>query len=160
MEFVLNVMVVIWPEEHLSIWVKLLVLLRLNPLESREHSLTMRTFHIGGAAQLAVEQSSIEASVEGTIVIKNRSVVKNSKGENIVMSRYSEVCIMDAAHQERARYKLPYGARLLVDDGAHVKPGDKLSRLGSIYPPIISEVSGIVHYVDLVEGLSMRESRG
>src|SRR5437588_3180443 len=57
--------------------------------------LTMRTFHIGGAAQLAVEQSSIEASVEGTIFIKNRSVVKNGSGDNIVMSRYSELCIMD-----------------------------------------------------------------
>lgn len=120
--------------------------------------LTMRTFHIGGAAQLAVEQSSIEASVEGTIEIKNRSLVKNGKGENIVMSRYSEVCIMDAAHQERAQYKLPYGARLLVEEGAHVKPGDKLADWDPYTLPIISEVSGTVHYVDLVERLSMREA--
>ncbi len=120
--------------------------------------LTMRTFHIGGAAQLAVEQSSIEASVEGTVLIKNRSVVKNGKGENIVMSRYSEMCIMDATHQERARYKLPYGSRLLVDDGSHVKPGDKLADWDPYTLPIISEVGGIVHYVDLVEGLSIRES--
>ena len=120
--------------------------------------LTMRTFHIGGAAQLAVEQSSVEASVEGKILIKNRSVVANSKGENIVMSRYSEVSIQDSTHQERARYKLPYGARLLVDDGAHVKPGDKLADWDPYTLPIISEVTGIVHYVDLAEGLSMRES--
>jgi len=120
--------------------------------------LTMRTFHIGGAAQLAVEQSSVEASVEGTILIKNRSLVKNSKGNNIVMSRYSEVCIMDGIGQERARYKLPYGSRLLVDDGNHVKPGDKMAEWDPYTLPIISEVSGMVHYVDLVDGLSMREA--
>ena len=120
--------------------------------------LTMRTFHIGGAAQLAVEQSSIEASVEGTIFIKNRSVVKNSKGENIVMSRYSEICIMDSLNQERATYKPPYGARLLVDDGATVKLGDKLADWDPYTLPIISEVSGVVHYADLAEGLSMREA--
>ncbi|HUX78628.1 MAG TPA: DNA-directed RNA polymerase subunit beta' [Alphaproteobacteria bacterium] len=120
--------------------------------------LTMRTFHIGGAAQLAVEKSSIEASVEGSIIIKNRSVVKNSKGEHIVMSRYSEVAIMDAVNFERARYKLPYGSRLIVDDGDKVKLGDKLADWDPYTLPIVSEVSGIVHYVDLVEGLSIRES--
>jgi DNA-directed RNA polymerase subunit beta' len=120
--------------------------------------LTMRTFHIGGAAQVAVEQSSIEASVEGTILIKNRSIVKNSAGENIVMSRYSELCIMDAANQERANYKLQYGSRVLVDDGAQVKPGDKLADWDPYTLPVISEVSGIVHYVDLVEGISVRET--
>ncbi|MBI2707582.1 MAG: DNA-directed RNA polymerase subunit beta' [Proteobacteria bacterium] len=120
--------------------------------------LTMRTFHIGGAAQLAVEQSSIEATAGGDVFIKNRSVVKNGKGENIVMSRYSEICLMDELGQEKARYKLPYGARLLVDDGIQVKLGDKLADWDPYTLPIISEVSGIVHYVDLVEGLSMREA--
>lgn len=120
--------------------------------------LTMRTFHIGGAAQLAVEQSSIEASLEGTIFIKNRSVVQNSKGEQIVMGRYSEVCIMDQLNQERAAYKLPYGARLLVDDGAKVTLGTKLADWDPYTLPVISEVSGVVHYVDLTEGLSMREA--
>lgn len=120
--------------------------------------LTMRTFHIGGAAQLAVEQSSIEASLEGTIFIRNRSVVQNSKGERIVMSRYSEVCIMDQANQERAAYKLPYGSRLLFDDGDQVKLGDKLADWDPYTLPVISEVDGIVHYVDLAEGLSMREA--
>ncbi|MBP6952540.1 MAG: DNA-directed RNA polymerase subunit beta' [Alphaproteobacteria bacterium] len=120
--------------------------------------LTMRTFHIGGAAQLAVEQSSIEAFVEGTIAIKNSSVVKNSNGDNIVMSRYSELCIMDTAKQERARYKLAYGSRLLVDEGEQVKLGQKLVDWDPYTLPIISEVSGTVHYVDLVESLSIRES--
>ncbi len=120
--------------------------------------LTMRTFHIGGAAQLAVEQSSVEASVEGSILIKNRSVVKNSAGENIVMSRYSEMSILDKNSLERASYKLPYGARLLVDDGEKVKPGHKLADWDPYTLPIISEVGGVVHYVDLVESLSIREA--
>ncbi len=120
--------------------------------------LTMRTFHIGGAAQLAVEQSSIEAFVEGDVLIKNRSVVKNSKGEAIVMSRYSELCLLDSVGQERASYKLPYGSHLLVDDGLHVKPGDKLAEWDPYTLPVISEVNGIVHYMDLVDGVSMREA--
>lgn len=120
--------------------------------------LTMRTFHIGGAAQVAVEQSSIEVSMEGTIQIRNRSVVKNSAGEDIVMSRYSELCLMDAAHQERASYKLPYGSRLLVKEGETVKPGDKLADWDPYTLPVISEVGGVVHYVDLVEGLSVKEA--
>src|SRR3990167_3773054 len=120
--------------------------------------LTMRTFHIGGAAQVAVEQSSIEVSMEGTIHVKNRSVVKNSVGENIVMSRYSELCLVDAANQERASYKLPYGSRLLVEEGTIVKPGDKLADWDPYTLPVISEVGGVIHYVDLVEGLSVREA--
>ena len=120
--------------------------------------LTMRTFHIGGAAQLAVEQSSIEAFVEGDVFIKNRSVVKNGKGDPIVMSRYSELCLLDSTGQERASYKLPYGARLLVDDGIHVKLGDKLAEWDPYTLPQIADVDGIVHYVDLVDGVSMREA--
>ncbi len=120
--------------------------------------LTMRNFHIGGVAQIAVEQSSVEATVEGTIFIKNRSVVKNGKGENIIMSRYSEISIMSETGQERASYKLPYGARLLADDGLTVKPGDKIADWDPYTLPVMSEVSGIVHYVDLVEGVSLREA--
>ncbi len=120
--------------------------------------LTMRTFHIGGAAQLAVEQSSVETTVEGKILVKNRSAVKNGKGELIVMSRYSEVCILDEMNQERARYKLPYGSRLLVDDGMHAKPGDRLAEWDPYTLPIISEVTGIIHYLDLTEGVSLREA--
>lgn len=120
--------------------------------------LTMRTFHIGGAAQLAVEQSNIEATVEGQVVIKNRSAIKNGKDELIVMSRYSELTLVDDSGQEKARYKLPYGARLLVDDGITVKSGDRLAEWDPYTLPVISEVSGMVHYVDLTEGVSMREA--
>lgn len=74
------------------------------------------------------------------------------------MSRYSELCIMDGLNQERARYKLPYGSRLLVDDGDKVKQSQKLAEWDPYTIPIISEVGGLVHYVDLTEGLSMRET--
>lgn len=120
--------------------------------------LTMRTFHIGGAAQLSVEQSIIEASVEGNVIIKNRNVVKNGKGELIVMSRYSELVITDEPGQEKARYKLPYGAQLYTDEGQKVKQGQKLAEWDPYTLPIITEVSGVVHYVDVVEGISMREA--
>ncbi len=120
--------------------------------------LTMRTFHLGGAAQRAVEQSSIEASHQGKILIKNRSTVKDSKKNLVVMSRYSELTIVDEAGQEKALHKLPYGATLLFDDGDKVKPGDKLAEWDPYTMPIITERAGVIHYVDLVEGVSIRES--
>jgi len=120
--------------------------------------LTMRTFHSGGAAQRAIEESTITASYDGKIVIRNRSLVKNGKGENTVMSRYSELTIVDDAGQERERHKLPYGAILVVDENDTVKAGQKLAEWDPYTLPIITEVDGILHFVDLVDGVSMREA--
>jgi DNA-directed RNA polymerase subunit beta' len=119
--------------------------------------LTMRTFHIGGAAQRGAEQSSVEASHDATIEIKNRNVVKNSEGVSIVMGRNLEVLLVDEGGRERSRYRVPYGARLVVDDGAQVSKGQKLAEWDPYTIPIITEKEGIVNFVDLVEGLSMRE---
>ena len=88
--------------------------------------LTMRTFHIGGAAQVA-GQSKIEASYDGKIKIVNRNIVKNSDGELIAMGRNMQVVITDNKGQERATYRITYGARLKVDEGATVKRGDRLA---------------------------------
>ena len=88
--------------------------------------LTMRTFHIGGAAQVA-GQSKIEASYDGKIKIVNRNIVKNSDGELIAMGRNMQVVITDNKGQERATYRIIYGARLKVDEGATVKRGDRLA---------------------------------
>src|SRR5450631_2173094 len=88
--------------------------------------LTMRTFHIGGAAQIA-EQSFIESSFEGTIKIRNREVVKNSNGENIVMIRNLAVLILDQDGTERASHRIPFGARLKVDDGDKVGRGQRMA---------------------------------
>jgi DNA-directed RNA polymerase subunit beta' len=88
--------------------------------------LTMRTFHIGGAAQVA-GQSKIEASYDGKIKIINRKLVKNSDGEMVAMSRNMQVAIVDAKGLERASYRIVYGAKLKVDEGHTVKRGDRLA---------------------------------
>ena len=119
--------------------------------------LTMRTFHIGGAAQRGAEQSSIEASFDGKVEIKNRNVVINSAGRPVVMGRNTEMLLLDEAGREKARHRVPYGARLLTDDGAQVARGDRLAEWDPYTIPIITEVDGIAHYVDLQEGTSMRE---
>ncbi|MGQ0675342.1 MAG: DNA-directed RNA polymerase subunit beta', partial [Rhodospirillales bacterium] len=120
--------------------------------------LTMRTFHIGGAVQGAAEQSAIEASIDGTVDVKNRNVVINSQGTPVVMGRNTEVVLMDETKRERARHRVPYGALLYADTGAEVKKGQKLAGWDPYTIPIITEKDGVVHYVDLTEGVSMREA--
>ena len=120
--------------------------------------LTMRTFHIGGAAQRGAEQSSVEAAFDARAEVKNRNVVINSGGVPVVMGRNTEIVLLDEAGREKARHRVPYGARLLVDDGAQVKRGDRLVEWDPYTIPIITEKDGIAHYVDLIEGLSMRET--
>jgi DNA-directed RNA polymerase subunit beta' len=119
--------------------------------------LTMRTFHIGGAAQRGAEQSSVEAAFDATVEIENRNVVMNSTGVPVVMGRNLEIVLLDEAGREKARHRLPYGARLLADQGAQVQRGERLAEWDPYTIPIITEKDGIAHYVDLIEGLSMRE---
>jgi DNA-directed RNA polymerase subunit beta' len=119
--------------------------------------LTMRTFHIGGAAQRGAEQSSVEAPVEATVGIKNRNVVINTEGVPVVMGRNLEVVLTDSSGRERARHRVPYGAKLLADEGAEVEKGQKLAEWDPYTLPIITEKEGIANYVDLMEGVSMRE---
>jgi DNA-directed RNA polymerase subunit beta' len=120
--------------------------------------LTMRTFHIGGAAQRGAEQSSVEAASDATIAVLNRNVVINTTGIPVVMGRNTEIILLDEAGREKARHRVPYGARLLVDDGAQVSRGDRLVEWDPYTIPIITEKDGIAHYVDLIEGLSVRET--
>src|SRR6202022_2210773 len=120
--------------------------------------LTMRTFHIGGAAQRGAEQSSVEAASEAVVEVKNRNVVMNSAGVPVVMGRNCEIVLLDEAGREKARHRVPYGARLLADEGAQVKRGDRLVEWDPYTIPIITEKDGIAHYVDLLEGLSVRET--
>ena len=119
--------------------------------------LTMRTFHIGGAAQRGAEQSSIEAAFDASVKVMNRNVVTNSEDILIVMSRNTEVILLDDQGRERARHRIPYGSRLLVDDEQTVKPGDKIADWDPYTIPIITEKEGTAHYVDLVDGVSMNE---
>ena len=119
--------------------------------------LTMRTFHIGGAVQRGAEQSSIEAAYDAKVSVRNRAVVFNSQKVPILMSRNAEMVLVDEAGRERARHRVPYGAKLLADDGAIVKKGQRLAEWDPYTLPIITEKDGIAHYVDLVEGVSIRE---
>src|SRR3546814_18518402 len=81
----------------------------------------------------------------------------NSDGIPVVMGRNLEIMLLDEKGRDRARYRVPYGAKLLVDEGATVKLGDKLAEWDPYTIPIITEREGIVNYVDLIEGTSMRE---
>jgi DNA-directed RNA polymerase subunit beta' len=119
--------------------------------------LTMRTFHIGGAVQRGAEQSSIEASVNAKVRVENRNVVTNSEGVLIVMSRNTEVILMDDNGRERARHRIPYGSRLYVDDDNTIAIGDKIADWDPYTIPIITEKEGTAHYVDMVDGVSMNE---
>ena len=118
--------------------------------------LTMRTFHIGGAAQ-QTEQSSIESAIEGTFKLVKGNIIKDSNGSQVVMSRDAELVVLDSNKRERAKNKVPKGARLLFKDGSKVKKGDKLVEWDPYTRPIISEKTGIIKYTDLVEGLSIQE---
>ena len=119
--------------------------------------LTMRTFHIGGAAQRGAEVSAVEASHDGTVAINNRVVVINSSNAAVVMSRNCEIVLVDPNGRERARFRVPYGARLLVDDGATVTRLQKMAEWDPYTLPIITERAGKVEYLDLMEGVTLVE---
>ena len=119
--------------------------------------LTMRTFHIGGAAQRGAEQSAVEATVDSTVKLHNLSLVINSSGAPIVMSRNCEVGLLDANGRERARFRVPYGAKMIITDGATVVRGQKLAEWDPFTLPIITEREGKVEYADLIEGITLVE---
>jgi DNA-directed RNA polymerase subunit beta' len=119
--------------------------------------LTMRTFHIGGAAQRGAEVSGVEANFDATVKLKNRAVVTNSSGVMIVMARNLEILLIDKTGRERAKYRVPYGAKLLADDGDQITRGQKLAEWDPYTLPIITEKEGYVNYVDLLENVTIRE---
>ncbi|XP_044733292.1 DNA-directed RNA polymerase subunit beta' [Chrysoperla carnea] len=119
--------------------------------------LTMRTFHIGGTATKGAEVSSVEASYDAKVKILSRNVVINSEERKIVMSRNCELLLLDNNGNEKARSKIPYGARLLVDEGDMVTKTQKLAEWDPYTIPIITEKSGKVLFKDMVEGISVRD---
>jgi DNA-directed RNA polymerase subunit beta' len=120
--------------------------------------LTMRTFHIGGTAQKGTEMSSIDATYDGVISLRNEKTVENSEGQKIVMNRNSEIIILDANGKERANHKVPYGSRLYVNNGSKVTKGNKLADWDPFTLPMICEREGVVQYVDLIDGISLKET--
>ena len=117
--------------------------------------LTMRTFHIGGAAQKGAERSHVDANIDATIEIRNENTVTNSDGITIVMGRNTEIVLKDKKDAEKATHRIPYGARLLVENGGKVKAGDKLAEWDPYTMPIITEKDGVASFFDLVEGVSV-----
>ena len=118
--------------------------------------LTMRTFHIGGAARVA-EQWGVEAAFDARVTVRNRNVVIDSEGRPVVMAHNTELVLVDDQGRERARHRVPYGARLLADEGTAIEKGAKLAEWDPYTRPIITEREGVANYVDLVDGISMRD---
>jgi len=118
--------------------------------------LTMRTFHIGGVAQ-TVDQSFIESNFNGTVRVKNRNMVRDGQGRLVAMGRTNAVVIVDQSGKELASHKIPYGARVHVDEGDEVKRGTRIAQWDPYTRPILSEVDGVIDFEDMVDGLSVKE---
>ena len=118
--------------------------------------LTMRTFHIGGAAQIS-EQSFIESNFDGKIVFRLPNIAKNSDGHVVAMVRNMVAAVVDPDGTERAHHRIPYGARLRVEDGQMIKRGQRIAEWDPYTRPILTEVEGEIEFEDLVDGLSMSE---
>ena len=118
--------------------------------------LTMRTFHIGGVAQ-GGQQSFLEASQAGRIELRNANLLINAAGDQIVMGRNMVIAIIDDAGEERAQHKVGYGSKVFVKDGQKVVRGEKLYEWDPYTLPIIAEKGGVARYVDLVNGIAVRE---
>jgi DNA-directed RNA polymerase subunit beta' len=115
--------------------------------------LTMRTFHIGGAASRAAVASSVEAKSNGNVrFTATMRYVTNGKGDQIVISRSGEVLITDDHGRERERHKVPYGATLIVKDGQTIKAGTALANWDPLTRPIITEYAGTVKFENVEEG--------
>ncbi|WP_273789850.1 DNA-directed RNA polymerase subunit beta' [Bartonella sp. ML70XJBT] len=119
--------------------------------------LTMRTFHLGGTAQV-VDSSYLEASYEGTVEIRNRNVVRNSEGHLVVMGRNMAILIKDELGKERVVHRVSYGAHIFVDDGDVVKRGQRIAEWDPYTRPVLTEVEGYVGFEDMIDGLSVTET--
>ncbi|WP_271078826.1 DNA-directed RNA polymerase subunit beta' [Aurantiacibacter sp. MUD61] len=118
--------------------------------------LTMRTFHIGGAAQIN-ETSHLESISDGKVVYRDMPTIKDKKGRRLSLARSGEMVVVDAEGRERAIHRVPYGTVLMFEDGGKVKEGDRLAEWDPFTLPIITEQAGIVRYQDLVEGKTLEE---
>jgi DNA-directed RNA polymerase, beta'' subunit/160 kD subunit len=119
--------------------------------------LTMRTFHVGGTAQIK-EESQIVAHAAGKIKIGNRNVIEDSKKNKIIMGRNTQISIEDKNGRQLAIYKVPYGSKLFYDSDEEVAKGKKICEWDPYTLPVIAEKSGIVSYMDLVDGVSLAET--
>ena len=118
--------------------------------------LTMRTFHIGGAASRSAAASSVENKTAGTLRMHNLKTVPNREGYLVAVTRSGELSVVDDQGRERERYKVPYGAVIRVKDGERVAAGQTLATWDPHTHPVIAEVAGRVRFVDFVDGISVQ----
>jgi len=119
--------------------------------------LTMRTFHIGGAASRAAAVNSIEPKNAGTIKLHNIKTIENAAGKLVAVSRSGEVVVLDDIGRERERYKLPYGAELQVREGEKVEGGQTVAVWDPHTHPIITEMAGVLRFVDFIDGVTVQK---
>ena len=119
--------------------------------------LTMRTFHVGGTAQIK-EESQIISQTKGKLKIINKNLIEDSKKNIIVMGRNTELSLEDDAGRQLAIYKVNYGSKIFFKDGDTVEKGKKIAEWDPYTLPVIAETSGVVNYMDLVEGTSLTET--
>jgi len=119
--------------------------------------LTMRTFHIGGAASRSAAANSISVKTAGTIKLHNINVVKQTSGNLVAVSRSGELGVMDEQGRERELYKIPYGAVISVEDEGSVEPGQVVATWDPHTHPIITEVAGKVKFTDFADGISVQK---
>ena len=119
--------------------------------------LTMRTFHIGGAASRATTVSSVEVRSRGTVKLDNVRAVENSAGNRVIVARSGELLIRDKKGSDKERYKLPYGAVVTVKDAEEVEAGQVIATWDPHTHPIITEVAGKVQFTDMTDGLTVTQ---
>ena len=119
--------------------------------------LTMRTFHVGGTAQVK-EESQVVAHTSGKITIINRNVIVDSDKNKIIMGRNTQLSIEDDNQRQLAVYKVPYGAKLFCDNDDMIEKGKKMCEWDPYTLPVIAEKSGTASYMDLVDGVSLAET--
>lgn len=117
--------------------------------------LTMRTFHIGGAASRATAVNSVQIKSSGKIKLHNIKLIQHHTGIFIAVSRSGELAVVDEHGRERERYKIPYGAELTVSDGSKADSGQIVANWDPHSHPVITEVAGCIKFADLVEGVTM-----
>ncbi len=119
--------------------------------------LTMRTFHIGGAASRSAAISNVQVKSDGTIRLSNMKTVANRENNLVAVSRSGEVGVVDDYGRERERYKIPYGAVLTVQEGSRVSSGDIVVTWDPHTHPVITEVEGVVQLIDFIDGVTVQE---
>ncbi|ANB18635.1 DNA-directed RNA polymerase beta' subunit [Dokdonella koreensis DS-123] len=119
--------------------------------------LTMRTFHIGGAASRAAAIDNVQVKTTGTIKFNNLKTVQHAAGHLVAVSRSGELSVMDAHGRERERYKVPYGAVIDLKDGAATKAGQTVAKWDPHTHPIVSEVAGVIRFIDFIDGITIQE---